>query len=610
MPPKICSGISTRIPVNRPTKKASMNHGSSGFFLLASVLCVALVAVPLRGQRTVRVAAVDFSGVKVFPVQTLLSTLETRAGSIYQPQVLNADIVRLTTLYSDSAYFSARVDSVASQFTPDSVRLHVYLTEGMQSVIDSVGFEGNVSISQTELLNSLPFASGVPFMRSIVEAGADALLRSYENAGFPLAKVSVENVGMRETPENVRVDFTYRIVEGDRVRVKELRVEGNTTTRSSVIVREARLRGDEFYSDQLATRIRERLVRMQLFQSVSQPELFIDQSEQGGVLVKVQEGNPNRFDGVVGYVPSPRPGVSGFVTGLVDLQLRNLFGTARRLGARWYREDQNTQEIGLRYYEPWIASYPVNGEAGFFQRFQDSTFVRRTYDLTVTFQLNEQLAFGGVVSRTDIIPSESYGRSVLAGSRSTSAGLTLSYDTRNDPVTPVAGLYYHTEYDIGTKTIDGSAYFTAGSSSIQKILMDLDYYVEPFTAQVVAAEFHLQDYRSGSIEVGDMFRLGGAGTLRGYREGQFLGSTIVWSNLEYRFVVERRSYFFGFLDAGYIVNPEIPLIGLHKSEQTKLGYGLGIRLDTSLGLIGVSVGFGEGDTFSTAKLHIRLVNAF
>jgi outer membrane protein insertion porin family len=224
--------------------------------------------------------------------------------------------------------------------------------------------------------------------------------------------------------------------------------------------------------------------------------------------------------------------------------------------------------------------------------------------------MNEELAFGGVVSRTNIIPSESYGRTILAGSQSTSVGLTLSYDTRNDPVTPLSGLFYHTEYNIGEKDVFGSSYFLPSSNRIQKILMDLDYYVEPFNAQVVAAELHIQDFRSSSIELGDLFHLGGAGTLRGYREGQFLGSRIVWSNLEYRFMVERRSYLYGFLDAGYIVSPDEPLVGLHGTEQTKLGYGLGIRLDTSLGLVGVSVGFGEGDTFSTAKLHIRLINVF
>jgi outer membrane protein insertion porin family len=349
---------------------------------------------------------------------------------------------------------------------------------------------------------------------------------------------------------------------------------------------------------------------LQLFSSVSLPEFFLNQQQEGGLLVKVQEGNPNRFDGIVGYVPSPRPGESGYFTGLVDLQFRNLFGTGRRLSARWNREDRNTQEIGLQYYEPWIASYPVNGLVGFDQRIQDSTYVRRQYNLSVDYSLSDQFAFGGVVTRTNVIPSESYGRMVLAESQETSVGLTIAFDTRNDQVTPLSGLYYRTEYDIGNKDVSASQYFVSSNSSTRRIIMELDYYVEPIQSQVLASAVHIWDYRSNLIEVGDLFRLGGARTLRGYREGQFLGSRLVWTNLEYRFMVDRRSFLYGFLDAGYIATPDQPQAGLQASEQTKIGYGVGVRLDTRLGLIGVSIGLGQGDTFSTAKLHIRLINAF
>ncbi len=546
----------------------------------------------------------------VFPADEVLRAFSTKSGSPYQAVTLKDDFDLLKTMYSDSGYLYAQIDSFSLHPISDGVDIQVNVNEGKQCTVDSVEFVGNASIPNAKLTQILAFGPGSPFVSSAVERGAHSILIEYENSGFPLTKVSVEDVSLAESSGRDGFRFRYRIIEGEQVKVKGLRVEGNTTTRSSVIIREARLHGDEYFSDQLARRVKERLERMQLFLSVSQPEFFMDQKEEGGLLVKVQEGNPNRFDGVIGYVPSPRPGVAGFVTGLVDLQFRNLFGTARKLAARWYREDKNTQEIGLQYYEPWIASYPFNGQIGFFQRVQDSTYVRTRFDFNLTFQLNEDLAFGGVFSRTNVIPSESYGMTVLAESQTTSAGLTLSYDTRNDPVTPLWGLYYHTEYDVGKKEGYGSANFLSSSNSIQRILMDLDYYIEPFGGQVVATEMHIQDFRSDLIELGDLFRLGGASTLRGYREGQFLGSRLVWANLEYRFMVERRSYLYGFLDAGYIVTPDELTIGLLASQQTKLGYGMGIRLDTSLGLIGVSIGFGEGDTFSTAKLHIRLINAF
>ena len=97
--------------------------------------------------------------------------------------------------------------------------------------------------------------------------------------------------------------------------------------------------------------------------------------------MRVVEGNQNSFDGVLGYVPSSSSSGSGYVTGLVNISLRNLFGTGRKLSARWYQENQSSQETELHYFEPWVASYPVNAQLGFFQRKQDSTFVKMQYDI-------------------------------------------------------------------------------------------------------------------------------------------------------------------------------------------------------------------------------------
>jgi outer membrane protein insertion porin family len=123
-------------------------------------------------------------------------------------------------------------------------------------------------------------------------------------------------------------------------------------------------------------------------------------------------------------------------------------------------------------------------------------------------------------------------------------------------------------------------------------------------------ELHLRDFSNDHADISDLFRIGGATTLRGYQEGQFLGSRLLWTNLEYRFLVTPLSFFYTFLDFGYIVQPAFASMEGKASEQSKVGYGIGVRMDSALGLIGVSIALGEGDTFSTAKIHIRLINEF
>jgi outer membrane protein insertion porin family len=148
--------------------------------------------------------------------------------------------------------------------------------------------------------------------------------------------------------------------------------------------------------------------------------------------------------------------------------------------------------------------------------------------------------------------------------------------------------------------------------SRDKIFIDFHWLLPALKSQVFSLALHGREVQSNQpiIPLPDQFRLGGATTLRGYREEQFRGTRVAWSNLEYRYVFSRRSRAFLFFDAGYFYRLEGPLPNLQKIEDTKLGWGLGARVDTPLGIVGVDYGLGEGDALTNGKVHVSLVNSF
>ena len=87
---------------------------------------------------------------------------------------------------------------------------------------------------------------------------------------------------------------------------------------------------------------------------------------------------------------------------------------------------------------------------------------------------------------------------------------------------------------------------------------------------------------------------------------QFRGSRIAWANIEYRYLLNRDSRLFAFVDTGYFSRGE----GEAKVDGAKLGYGFGLRIDTRLGFFGIDYGLGEGGGLSNGKVHISLRNAF
>ena len=592
------------------TRKASAIHASPGFFNFAASIALAasLFAYESPARQLMPVRGIVVIGNSAVSTSMILGWMETRPGEAFR----KSDFARIDSGLAEAGFPLGRVDSVAFRQAADSLSsdLVLYIREGKPARLADLRLEGAAILDTASILSISGLSAGEPFSPLALERGIASVLRQYESAGYPFARIEIRDIRFEEGAEFVETNVSLFLEEGPAARISELRVEGNNTTQTGVIVRAARLSPGDLYTAGLPEKIRLRLERLRLFSSVSTPELFVNQDQSVGLLVRVAEGSPNRFDGIVGYVPSGISGGSGYVTGFVDVQFRNIFGTARRLSARWNRENQVSQEIALRYREPWIASLPVSAEAGYGQRKQDSTYVRESYDLAIETSIAENLTFGLVASGSKVTPTEGFGKSVVGPGTALSIGVTLAYDSRDDQVTPTSGFRHVTEYHTGRKTLAPVRGGLGEKKSTQMISFDGDYYTMLFRNQVLAVLVAVRDFRSGAVEFGDLFRLGGANTLRGYREGQFLGSRIAWANLEYRLLAGQRSFVFAFVDMGYAAMPRREEAGLAGDEFHRLGYGGGVRLDTPLGLIGVSLAFGRGDTFSTAKLHLRLVNEF
>jgi outer membrane protein insertion porin family len=602
--------------VGKDTVNTHLVDARAAITLAYCSLCGTLLVVFLsvaNAQTSLTVRSISFEGNHAFSANQLASVLLIKKNEMFSEPALTADLERILDLYKSQAYLHAVIDSIwmKRDTLQNDIEVRIFLDEGKPSVVRQIELDGCRNLTAAELFTAMKLHEGDLFIPSVLEQDVQSILQLYELKGFPLAKVVIQNVSFTDSTEEMSARVQIHIAEGKELHVSELRIEGNKATKDYVITREARLYKNELFRGDLPEIIKRRLDRLQLFSSVSLPELYLIGDEQAGLSMHVVEGNQNSFDGVLGYVPSNGSSGSGYITGLVNISLRNLFGTGRKLSARWYQENQSSQETELHYFEPWVASYPVNAQLGFFQRKQDSTFVKMQYDIAAELMLTDEFSVGVSFSQCSVYPTEGYGSSVIAESKTTSFGASVRYDSRDNPITPASGILYSTEYQTGSKkTGIGGIFPSEVKNTTQRLVFDLSYYLSIFYRQVFATELHLRDFSSNTMDVSDLFRLGGASTLRGYREGQFLGSRIVWTNLEYRFLVAPRSFFYGFIDVGYIVQPFIAAMSMTASEQSKIGYGIGVRMDSALGLIGVSFALGEGDTFSTSKIHIRLINEF
>jgi outer membrane protein insertion porin family len=581
--------------------------------MLPKIMLIFILFPPIGLASTSIIESISIEGNKVVGTREILGWISTRPSLEHSAEIIDRDIHTIVAAYRKFGFFFAQVDSVVQAYNPDSsfVGITFFVDEGRKTVLGNVHCSGLLRFTEEEILGSFLLRPGDSFDEALFEEDIDALLVNYEEIGYALTSCRIARLETRIGEEMDSIDVYLEIDEGPIVTIDEIRVAGNLETASNVIVRETRVRPGELFDPDKQRSIQQRLQRLNIFSSVSEPELYLNRGN-GGLLITVQEGNANTFDGIVGYIPGQTNGESGYVTGLASVAMRNLFGTGRKFNLRWQREDRFSQELGIRYLEPWVLGYPVNLSIGFYQRQQDSTFVRRIIDPKAELMVTEEFAIAGFYRAEDIIPQSGTGGTVLKSSTQTIGG-ELVYDTRDDLYCPTSGARYGTDYQYGFRNvahIPDDRPDVQSRTDVQKFGLDLDFYLMTFQRQVIAGGVHGREIRGEGLDDTQMFRFGGSRTLRGYRENQFLGSRIAWSNFEYRFLLARRSFLFGFVDGGYYYVPEDHLNGVPSNDEFKYGYGLGVQVETALGFLGVSYALGQDDTFSTGKIHFGLINEF
>ena len=514
-------------------------------------------------------------------------------------------------------FFKFNRDSLVISSDSSSFKIILDIDEGNPVVVRKFFFEGIDSTESPNILSQFEYLKGQIFNKQEIESNIQQLLSLFENSGYPFAKIKINSVNVyRDTlTEDNYADIHLNVISGDVNKIDKVDVRGNTSTKDYVIIRELRLEAGEPYMQNRIEEFPTRLNRLRFFEPVSIPQFYINSKNEGVLLVEVKEKNTNNFDGIIGYIPPGKNENSGYLTGLVNISLRNLFGTGRAAAIKWNKYNRDSQELDLKYLEPWLLSFPVNINLELYQRVQDTTYVQRKFEGSLEYLATEDISASLILASETVVPTvRTVPVFTVFNSSYLTTGANLKIDTRDDPYSPTKGLLFVNSYSFSRKTINGpSEYITPNletSVDLQRFESRFSFFYELFTRQIIAVGVNVKELRGSTFENSDLYRLGGTNTLRGYREEQFLGSRIFWSNLEYRALLTRRSYGFVFFDTGYYLRPEDSEKNIKKSEEFLYGFGLGLSLETALGVLRVSYALGEGDTFSDGKIHFGILNEF
>jgi outer membrane protein assembly factor BamA len=446
-----------------------------------------------------------------------------------------------------------------------------------------------------------------------------------EYAGSPATAANVTALGERARAwlidhgrpfASVFVDFTVRpdapiadlkvtVDAGEGFRHGGFKGFGSRTT-PEALDRLSLLRFGEEFSETRLRLAEARLSRTGYYEAVVPTALYRDSLRNliyPGLVLSDLKGN--RLSGILGY-DSEKKGGDG-LNGYLDIHLINLRGTARDLDFNFESRPSSEALAGregaagrkdakLGYVEPWILSTRVGARIDLSAAIEDSVYQELRSDLTLFQDLDFR-------SRLSITLGREYNRDYLAGTRSDAqiAGLGFQYDARDRVPSTLNGARWSARVNAVRREAADSSRFLAQSIDELGLWANAGRWV--FHSLLSAGSDWPLERRP---DRGDLFELGGANTIRGFREREFLTDAYAYANLELQFLLAP-----GSRAAVFAVPGLIDRVGTGDIWWRRIiGYGAGLESGAKDWTFGISYALNPARAIGDGFVHLSVTNNF
>ena len=548
---------------------------SSSAVFLASV-CAAAPAI----------RSVAISGNRAISASTIARGSLLRPGAQYSDSLVLQEVARIDSLYFSIGILSVgmRADTVRAK---DGIELRLDIDEGEVARVGRVTVGGAALLGDEEARAAIRPREGEPFDPFLLERSLGALLARYNESGYPYAQIWL--IGFTHRADSNEVDLAISISEAERTTIGRIVFEGLAKTDSSVARRTSRLRPGSLYRSTDVGRGRAYLASSGLFESVGEARLDRRGAGTVDLVLPVKEAKGSgSFQGAVGF--SKKGDGTYVASGAASVSLRNIAGTGRDAALDWLNDGQLYSRIALRYREPFIVGTPLSLGVEVTQNVQDSVYVFSAGALSVGIPAGPSTTVTAGIGADRNVPE--YGDLLRSSRRRFRLGMMRKAAGRWDITMHAEGAHRKRYFAGGRSKSDGEVLFGFDASASIATFDGQSLFLRLASEGVVA---------KGEVPIAETYTLGGANTLRGYREAQFRGEKIVWSSVEYRFGTG--GLFFLFDDVGAYERRG-------EGWTVKNGAGFGLRAESPVGVVTLSFGVGERISLSETRLHVSLSERF
>lgn len=416
--------------------------------------------------------------------------------------------------YSGEGYRDVQVEKPDFVFSEDrtGVTVSIRIEEGPKYIISEVQFNGDIIAElspelekiKKDYLGKTYYLRRKLLLKSSLEEAYDA--EGYADAEFVIEVIDLEEPG--------RIAMRVLISSGGKVRISEVHISGNKSTRASFIRHRLVLKPGDLYTNAKSKESFRRLFDTGLFSKIN-IELAPPQKDGTRDLeVKVEE-LPTREV----YI---EPGWGSYekLRLMAGVHEKNLFGTGRE-GRLNGLISTKGESVTVSYTDPWLLQTKITMNAPVFYEHRDEpSYTSEEIGISALFSRNFKknllLTAGYEFKVTQLysltgdplldMENEDYNKGTV--------GIQAVWDNRDDIFYPAAGLRLSGRFDISLPELGGDleyCRFTLGARYFFKLPQDVILGLRATTGLIIPLGSQI------SIPIRERFFNGGDNTVRSYK---------------------------------------------------------------------------------------------
>ncbi len=453
-----------------------------------------------------------------------------------------------------------------------------------------------------------------------------------ENNGYPFAQVYLDSVSTTEH----NVEAIMQIKKGPFIKIDSIQLNEDCPVSKKYLQHYLQIKEGDAYNENAIRNISKR-IRESAIISEQYPWRMKFSIDKNILTLTLKNKASNRADILIGLLPNNIENQGKFLlTGDVKLGVSNALSQGESFLFTWQNLQYKSPRLNIYTQYPYLLNTPIGIAATFDFYKKDTTFRTVHGELAIQYEIDAhkqlKLYYSTTSNRLLNVNSTSikYTRQLPPnGDISSKAfGIEAIYNTTDNFKNPSNGVSLKIRtgiqirniiknetvlktYDVVKGETFGYLYdsIKLKNNSYQS-KVTLSYYVKIKNRIVLATQYNIGImYSTQLLYKNELYQLGGYRLLRGFDEGSIFAKNYHILTLEPRFITSENSYFFGFVDMGYIQQPFYTF-----KNETYKSVGAGLQFETKSGLFNMSVAIGSTShlpfLIKQSKIHFGYINFF